>query len=276
MLVIYHANCHDGFCCAWLLWRHGVVNPEGLVPAQYGDEPPWDKMSERESVMVCDFSYPRDVLERVRAKCKSLVVLDHHKTAQENLRGLDYCTFDVEKSGGRLTWEWLVKHECCGVCPERPWLVDYTEDRDLWRHGLTDTREVHAALSSYSLELSTWESLHVRGWRALVPEGRALLRYRAQVVAEHVKRAREIEMSGRGGSHKVLAVNATTLYSEVAGALAEGRPFGACYFDRAGTDGRVVRQWSLRSTSDGVDVSEIARARGGGGHEHAAGFEETL
>jgi len=32
----------------------------------------------------------------------------------------------------------------------------------------------------------------------------------------------------------------------------------------------------LRSTSDGVDVSAIAKAHGGGGHVHAAGFEEAM
>jgi hypothetical protein len=39
------------------------------------------------------------------------------------------------------------------------------------------------------------------------------------------------------------------------------------------SDGK--RQWSLRSRGDGVDVSAVAKARGGGGHRNAAGFEEN-
>ena len=70
--------------------------------------------------------------------------------------------------------------------------------------------------------------------------------------------------------HSVLVANATVLYSDIAGELAKGRPFGAVYFDRA--DGK--RQWSLRSTDEGVDVSEIAKVHGGGGHKNAAGYEE--
>lgn len=35
-------------------------------------------------------------------------------------------------------------------------------------------------------------------------------------------------------------------------------------------DGKRV--FSLRSTPDGIDVSEIAKARGGGGHRNAAEF----
>ena len=38
-LVLYHANCPDGFCCAWIARKK--FGPElDLVPAQYGDDPP--------------------------------------------------------------------------------------------------------------------------------------------------------------------------------------------------------------------------------------------
>lgn len=101
----------------------------------------------------------------------------------------------------------------------------------------------------------------------LVLEGAAILKYQAEQVARHVKHAVEIELDG----YRVLAVNATTLQSEIGEALAEGRPFGATWFVRG--DGRKV--WSLRSRGpSGIDVSEVARKMGGGGHPNAAGFEE--
>jgi hypothetical protein len=88
-----------------------------------------------------------------------------------------------------------------------------------------------------------------------------------QIVDQHVRYARPITLAG----FQVLAVNATVLFSEIAGELAVGRPFGVCYFDRQ--DGK--RQWSLRSTPEGENVADIARSFGGGGHRHAAGFETT-
>ena len=48
-----------------------------------------------------------------------------------------------------------------------------------------------------------------------------------------------------------------------------GAPFCASWFRRA--DGRI--QYSLRSRDDRMDVSEIAKKFGGGGHRNAAGFE---
>jgi phosphoesterase RecJ-like protein len=43
-----------------------------------------------------------------------------------------------------------------------------------------------------------------------------------------------------------------------------------------GSRGKAARKVSLRSSGDGVDVSAIARERGGGGHVRAAGFSSEL
>lgn len=256
-LIIHHANCWDGFCAAWIMSREQSGT---LYAAHYGTEPPNVKGMR---VLMVDFAYPRDVLLRMAEEASEIVVLDHHKTAQDALAGLPFCTFDMSKSGGRLAWEY-----CRGDDPS-PWLVDYTEDRDLWRHALPHSREINAALRSYPLSLDLWDefSLDPELPARFVAEGSAIRRREQQIVEDHVRNAREIEMAG----HRILAVNATVLFSDIAGDLARDRPFGACYFDRA--DGK--RQWSLRSREGGVDVSAIAKAMGGGGHPAAAGFEEA-
>jgi oligoribonuclease NrnB/cAMP/cGMP phosphodiesterase (DHH superfamily) len=207
-----------------------------------------------------------------------VVVLDHHKTAQAELHGLaEECDrerigqesptirFNINKSGARLTWEYFFPDQ------PSPWLVDYTEDRDLWRHKLPDSKAINAYLRSWPLDFNRWdvfEQIHVNthDWINCIGAGQSLLRREQQIVDAHVSFAKEMEMDG----HKIKAVNATVLSSEIAGELAKGMPFGACYFERK--DGKRV--WSLRSAPDGVDVSAIAKAHGGGGHKHAAGFEE--
>ena len=254
-MVLYHSGCWDGFCAAWI--THKVWPEAEYIPVQYGQDPP-DVTGKH--VLIVDFSYKRDVLIKMRESAMKLEVLDHHKTAQEELAGLDFCVFDMDKSGGRLAWEWLHAD-----IPSH-WLVDYTEDRDLWRHALPNSKEVNAALRSYPLDFYVWNTLSMMSATDLMREGESILRYQQTVVDSHVRHAREIELDG----HKILAVNATTLFSEIAGELAKDRPFGAAYFIR--DDGK--KQWSLRSREGGVDVSEIARSHGGGGHRNAAGFEE--
>ncbi|MDE2470086.1 MAG: hypothetical protein KGL35_15415, partial [Bradyrhizobium sp.] len=148
-----------------------------------------------------------------------------------------------------------------------PWLVDYTEDRDLWRWVLEDSREVNAGLRSYPLDFEIWDAFYRAGitsLESLTGEGAAILRAQQQIVDGLVSHAIETEIDG----HKVLMVNATCHVSEVAGELAKNRPFGVVWFE--GDEGERV--YSLRSDENGIDVSEIAKAHGGGGHARAAGF----
>lgn len=275
-LVIYHANCWDGFCAAWV--ARTALGEIDAHPAYYGQSLP--EVTARE-VYVLDFSFPRGVTLELFERARSVVILDHHQTAQAELSGLGplhgstqslpngSIVFDMEKSGGRLAWEYFAHIGGWSGMPA-PWLVDYTEDRDLWRHALPNSEEVNAALRSYPLDFTLWDR-HFAGAGppplSLVQEGTAIRRAERQIVDSHVRHAREIDMDG----HRVLSVNATVLSSEIAGELAKGRPFGACYFDRQ--DGK--RQWSLRSDAEGIDVSALANAHGGGGHARAAGFEEA-
>ena len=277
-LILYHANCMDGFCAAWCAWRK-FGDSADYIPVQYSQDPP--DVVGRE-VFILDFSYRAPVLIAMVEAATKITVLDHHKTAEadlaavkswaswasEEVQGYD-CKFDLNKSGGRLAWEYFF--------PEKvsPWRVDYTEDRDLWRWQLQDSREISAFIASHPFDFKLCDNWLITSphagqtglWTRFVAEGAAILRYQAQLITSICSVAREIEIDG----HKVLAANTSCLHSEVAGALAQGKPFGATWFIRA--DGK--KQWSVRCATDrGVDVSEIAKRRGNGGHRNAAGWVE--
>lgn len=264
-LIIYHAACADGFCSAWVA-HLALGEAADYVAAAYGDPPP--EVRGRE-VYILDFSYKRPVMVDIINQAERVVVLDHHKTAKAELAGLAeesvsrgaVITFDASQSGASLTWF----HFFPSMAP--PPIVRYVRDRDLWKWELENSLEINAVISSFPNDFAFWHrTADTWDGEALADQGRVLTRYRDQIVAQHVAAATEVEVAG----HRVLAVNATTLQSEVAGKLAEGRPFGAVYIHLP--DGR--RKWSLRSRDGGVDVSEIAAARGGGGHRNAAGFTE--
>lgn len=276
-LVLYHANCSDGWCACWAAWRH-FGDGADYLPVQYGQAPP--DVAGR-IVYILDFSYKRPVMDRIIDQARSVAILDHHQSAAAELQGLHGCDedefkqghgrlfvrFDMDKSGGRLAWEFFHPAE------PAPWLVDYTEDRDLWRWQLWQSREISAAITSYPFDFARWTGWATyprdsRQFDGLVAEGKAILRYRDELVRQAVANAAEVELAG----HRILAVNSTVLFSEVAGELAKDRPFGAAWFVRP--DGKRV--WSLRSRDGGADVSEVARQFGGGGHRNAAGFEEPL
>ena len=259
-LVIFHDKCPDGIAAAWAVsTKLGAAAT--YLPASYGDVPPpvVDEASgEPRDVIIVDFSYPRDALVRMASEARSIIVLDHHKTARESCEGLSFCIFDMERSGAGLAWDHFRPDA------PRPWLINYTEDRDLWRHALPNTREVNAWLRSQprtieGYDLASATSLDVA--RAIGAEILAAER----VYIESVKaRASLAVLAG----HVVPVVECGRhCASEIVGELAEGRPFAASWELR---DGAVC--YSLRSRGDGLDVSTIARQFGGGGHRNAAGF----
>lgn len=266
-LVLYHGpNCADGFASAWAAWRHFGKDADYL-PVNYGDDPPADAFTGGRRIWILDFSYPREMLLRIAETNNRVVVLDHHRSAQQALDGLAFpglsITFDMAKSGGRLAWEHFHPQK------EPSWLVQITEDRDLWLWKLHRSREISAAIASYPFDFLTWDEWDKGGhltFSRLADEGSAILRYQDNVVASACKNAVETIIGG----HAVLAVNATSLQSEIAGKLAIGRPFGACFV----LDAQGHKIWSLRSRDGGLDVSEIAKANGGGGHRAAAGYRE--
>lgn len=258
--VLYHANCPDGFGAAWAAWKR--LKGEGVIyiPVRYGE--PLPEIPNAQEVYILDFSYPRDVLEELAQRVK-LLVIDHHKTAKDALEGFPHAIFDMSKSGAVLAWEYFHPDK------QVPKLLEYIQDRDLWKWELPKSREVNAALRAYSIDFDVMDELSVKVILGdLAKEGEGILRF---VQSEVVRIADRAVLSDKAfPGYKVPIVNTTAFQSEVGEELLKrypDSPFAATYMVHL--YGKVV--WSLRSRGD-FDVSEIAKARGGGGHKAAAGF----
>ena len=256
-LCIYHGNCADGFTSAWVV-RKALGEAVDYHAGVYQNPPP--EVEGRDVVMV-DFSYKRSVLEGIRDRAASVLILDHHKTAEADLRDLPgvHSVFDMERSGARITWD----HYFPGKEP--PKLLLHVEDRDLWRFALRKTREIQASVFAYPYEFKVWDFLMGADLDQLAVEGEAIER-------KHFKDIRElvgvVTRPMKIGGYVVPIANLPyTLTSDAGHLLAKDKPFAGCYWDTP--QGRV---FSLRSTDEGLDVAEIAKQYGGGGHKHASGF----
>jgi len=274
-LVIYHGNCADGFSAAWCFWRKYGTGADYFAGV-YQQSPP--DVTGRD-VFLVDFSYKAAVVKDMLAKANCVTLIDHHKTAIEDLRpifeplefeamayGGDrravwFC--DLNRSGATLAWDFLFPGE------DRPLLLGHIEDRDLWRFKLAGTREIQALVFSHEYSFETWDKLMSADQVELLKmtaAGAAIERKHHKDVAELVavcKRRMVI------GAHDVpVASLPYTLVSDAAHLMAQGEPFAACYWDTE--DGRV---FGLRSTDEGIDVADVAKQYGGGGHAKAAGFK---
>lgn len=273
---IYHANCWDGFCSAWL--GHLVWPDAEFIPMNYD----WDAPDVTDAdVIIADVSFKRPILLEMKKKAKSLIGFDHHKTAAQELAGLDFFTFDMNRSGAKLIWDYLIeqgllevrrfiKNRQPGCFPKNytHWLVDYIQDRDLWVKKLADTEAINAAIRSYPLDFTVWDELSTMPLSGLIMEGEAILRSQASIIDHHLRHLQWIEIDGFKG--KGCHCSTSTIWSEIMEAILqrENVPIAVLWCDTINGD----RLYSIRSLKDGPDVSVIAKKRGGGGHEHAAGF----
>lgn len=303
-ICVYHGGCDDGFGAAIAVharWGDNVV----YVPGAYGGFE-WPRDIDGKRILFVDFSLKQAQMRElvnggiVEQRPHSVVVLDHHKTAEAelfpwsiggkdgspaDLRGkrsgqgalgrIDellalnrmeniepiVAFFDMHKSGARMAWEF------CHPSYDVPRLIEYIEDRDLWRFAIAETKAVSAALRTYPHDFDVWHGF-LSDTSRLVTEGGAILRGHEKHIGEFCKHAYEMEIGG----HRVPVVNVPYHYaSDTANELLArfpDAPFAACWFQ---VDGGK-RQFSLRSDDGRVDVSEIAKAMGGGGHRNAAGF----
>jgi hypothetical protein len=281
-LIIYHSPCADGAGAAYAAWCKFGSEAE-YRGAKYGDAPPTDDEVRGRDVFVLDFSYPRAVLEKLHAAAESLLILDHHKSAQEALAGLPYAMFDMGRSGAVIAWEHFHPGE---VVPE---LLLYIQDRDIWKWELRNSKEISAALDARGM----WSDFNVlcdmmTGPKkeeildSLKGEGRVLLQMQKRYVDAILRGAERVTIDGK----PALAVTSPILQSEVGHELAtqpyveslDGGGVAAVGTSYVGIiwyrDGKSKKyRVSLRSVGD-LDVSAIAKKfNNGGGHRNAAGFE---
>jgi nanoRNase/pAp phosphatase (c-di-AMP/oligoRNAs hydrolase) len=268
-LIISHAGCNDG---TWAAHVCLAKYPDAKVYfASYHQDPP--DVTGLDVIMV-DFSYKRAVLLDMKEKANSLIVLDHHLSAQEDLEGLDFCIFDQEHSGAVMAWLYLF--------PDRPVpdLLKRVEDYDLWRFHFEDTKRVVQGMYLYGKddvqrELDIDALLQGVGDDRLTfyaDVGSVLVKSSNHAVSRLKSKAHDLKIGG----HWVKAVNTTEYVSELGAELAAKSKFAVIW--SLSKDSQHI-QLSFRSDRDNPDhikVKDIATSLGGGGHEYASGAKMTL
>ncbi len=271
-ICIFHGGCDDGFGAAWAVWRRW---PDvEFVPGIYGKDP----VDVRgKNVWLVDFSYKRPVMEQMCRDAFAVTVIDHHKTAQADLGDLEQWAamegfgasvkviFDMQQSGAVLTWKY-----CHGI-PHNdppPNMLALIQDRDLWRFAFGNrTKQFSAALRIYPQDFKVWDEISADTDK-LITEGETVLRSHQSNISKFLDEVYFERLSG----YDVPCVNVPYHYaSDVAHELLAkfpDAPFTMTWFKR----GDGLFQTSLRSEDHRIDVSEIAKKHGGGGHRNAAGY----
>jgi oligoribonuclease NrnB/cAMP/cGMP phosphodiesterase (DHH superfamily) len=274
-IVIYHKGCTDGFGAAWCFWNQ-YKDTYDYHPGVYQGKVP--DVVDRD-VFLVDFSYKRNVVEDILSAAKSVTLIDHHKSALEDLWDLETAGLSMkhssqEHSGAVLAWNYVqwAHRLSLGKPKKMPQVLAHVEDYDLWKFNLLYTKEIMAYVTLQDFEFKVWDkmmSVTKAGLVRMIKDGGLLERKQQQDCA------RIAETSLRDAvidDHPTVLVNAPSLFfNDVAERLTRTNRFVALYYDT-----KDYRNFGLRSHSsnpDALDVSEIAVRFGGGGHKHSAGFK---
>jgi oligoribonuclease NrnB/cAMP/cGMP phosphodiesterase (DHH superfamily) len=259
-VVLYHAECTDGFTAAWAAFRKFGTRAQ-YIPVEHQVPPPEGLAGK--TVYMLDFTYSRPVTEQLMRVCKQVTAIDHHVTVEDVTRLTHDYRYALDKSGARLAWEYFRPDEPV------PYLVRIVEDMDIYRFAIPDTVTLYDWLDLFDFDFKQYTKL-VRqvesptGLKRALRQGLLVRQYREKMVERLVKNAAyEVQFAG----FRVRAVTTELFHHEVANTLARGRPFGVAW--RVRRNGVYV---SLRSDGSGIHVGEFAKRYGGGGHAHAAGF----
>lgn len=260
---VYHGNCSDGAGAAFAVKKH--VPNLLCIPAHYDDKE-LPNFAPQSTIYIVDFCYTEENLLKLLNAGHTLIVIDHHagnKHFWENIfhERLEVY-YDDAYSGAVLSY--LYFNQDMGA-ERAPSILQYIQDRDLWKFELPYSREINEAIYSFPRTPEGIADAASEGTERLVVIGIHLLRVKKSQVLAAVKEAHYLSISG----YRVPSCNVPEfLASDVCAELNKSNPDIACAWYVRGDN----IKYSLRSAKGGLDVAEIAKKYGGGGHPHAAGF----
>lgn len=297
-VCVYHNNCHDGFCCAYFVWSR--IDRFGEKGIEYVAKNPSTQLNDDDleqfrlkNVLVVDLSFDRENLLKIKEVAKSLIVVDHHKTAMETLKDLDFAVFDMNYSGAGLLYKLYVEYLnrfTPGHVPFRGLtnLIRYVQDRDIWKWELPNSKEINAYLQTIPFDFDTWyhvEHLLDNDPENIISSGAAILATQNRMTKEIASNASLVDLyvsPDKLSTVKARVVNCPVreLISMVGHEIVEEelakpeseRAYVAVMYTIF-PDGNVL--FSLRSSRD-FDASVIAKSWGGGGHKSACGFKGEM
>ena len=302
-LIAYHAGCNDGQIAAFVAWKY-TGRKATTVPVNYDlhskdfteilkhltKELPEDAMYHEHRLIIVDFSFPYPVLELLGQVFQSVLVIDHHKTAQDDLQQHAQPTsvvvsatqvsksfyqisdnvsvwFCMEESGALMTWRYFAGEDVPSAD-----FVKYTSDRDLWKFLDPKTRPFASGMGLY--RGLAWHQLEevLSDTPKVVQQGEVIEAVRMERVKSILKHPpRHMQATVGDTLYDIGCYNAPSdIVSDLLDTYTqkEGNyPVGMSY--TIGSDDVVYV--SLRSQIQ-IDCSVIAKLLGGGGHAQACGF----
>lgn len=278
--VVYHSPCNDGSAAAWVVNLFHKLQGKDieLIPCKASDEPIYTKLIGKR-VLFVDIC-PRLEYILVAAKVtKEIQIIDHHKTNYEAFESQELpnnvkALFDMGRSGCQLAWKYYSDE------PE-PWFISYIGAYDIWDFSLLpNVREIYSGMAEYHLfSFAGYQAMYENlsnddYFKRILEHGKIELEKRNKII-QYVIDNKKIKCNFRRQYNVWLFTCSKHLISDVGHnlmnyAFSNGKfpdfTVGLIYY----TDEYEKVSIHMRSDEFGIDVGELCRSLGGGGHRNAA------
>lgn len=304
--VCFHYPCQDGAYAAVIAYLHFVrIGVEATFHplAVYAKEETRIELTKTwgkdDDVYLLDFSGGVSFLKAACARTFRVHLIDHHKTALEDMESLqkgegkpenlDISFLDMARSGASLSRDFFAAMGTV-VSDDLRAVIGLVEDNDLWKHALADSRAFAAGFADLRLECDpsknagVWPQILALSTQKVIDGGRASIARDASIIKSEADASFTVRVpaaSDGAPAFETLAVFTAHpgLRSEAGNLLAVKSkesnlaPCGIiAYVEKAAPDQVKV---SFRSV-DGFDTTPYARAFGGGGHAAASSCMVTV
>lgn len=268
--VIYHYPCYDGMGGAFVAFLKNKdiimkgIEAGSILPSNYIEE------MNNKRVIIIDISFKKNEIIALNKVCSKLVILDHHKTNEDELKNLDFALFDMNKSGCEMAWEYFFGQESI------PDFLHYIGLRDLWRHKTNENALYFTIeLKDQSLDLNTY-LIYYYNLNSNVDEAIKNGKKKFDAMMDRVKEiSHNMIIKEQWEGCKTYAIDIRKDYlliSEVGDYLSNIYKNAIILIYSSDVSGNKFK-YSLRSNNEyGPDVSVIAKRYDGGGHKNASGF----
>lgn len=311
-IVIVHKPCRDGYTaglCAYKYYQIENAKPNANIRnfEIWGVEPNkttcmkmlTEKITEFlesgkhvNTIRIFDLAIGPDAVNLLVSKleCTDIEIYDHHKTFLESweeykttdpnmyLIWKDKLHYDVNHCGAYLAWKYYFPNE------RVPLYILYVEDRDIWQFKQPASNEIGEALFNNEIRyddpaayIETYFSFssqeeEQKYFDSLEQIGKSLVNAKNKRMESLYKTGYFIEFDG----HRIWACNASHNDASDLGNLAVTK--GDCvaafiWRYQSENNSIAISTRSDNKNPDALDVSQLCKKYGGGGHRNAAGFE---
>lgn len=294
--IFAHSHCTDGLVAAsimkYSLQMQHDVEPE-VIFVNYGKEQEAiDKANiDSETTVYCvDFAFNKELTLELCRLAKLVYVLDHHKTAHENLHDLKThynfnFIYDVNKSGASIVRDYckqhlsLYSHIKLNQKEILNKVVNMVEDRDLWLFKLPMTKEFAEYIFAY-MQPNDIDRMSIilfkysfDNLKEICQMGETIMNYKNNIIEKKLKFY--VPVYFNVNNTKLLIINETQpdLASQLGNELCKKYNVPVCLYNIYSSNGlnELSVALSFRSMDHLEPVDGIARLFSGGGHKNSSG-----